>query len=374
MASADSSPVRALASCTVTTGARLHFGPLAWRPSHGRSFGGWGVMVEAPACIVRLSTSVALDDREAAAYPGSFRDAGRAGAEGSSTIVRTTITECLAAEDSEAANNEAQERAREVLDRCLSQRQTSNLTAPINVECLASPPAHAGLGSGTQLALAIARGVETLCGGPDVPSVDLARRTGRGRRSAVGIHGFALGGLIVDAGHLADEDIGALAARLPVPTDWRFVLCRPLGATGLRGAEERHAFRQLAPYPEGLSERLSRILLCDALPAVQSGDFPAFAAALGVYGALVGAAFEPAQGGPVHPQSRSLWRRLEEWNISGVAQSSWGPTLAVPCPTDAAAQQLVDRLNREPPPGPAMQVLVSRVRDRGADAALAPAR
>ena len=61
-------------------------------------------------------------------------------------------------------------------------------------------PAHVGLGSGTQIALAIAAGVRRL---HDLP-LDMggdAIRLGRGARSGVGIGLFDRGGLVVDGGH-----------------------------------------------------------------------------------------------------------------------------------------------------------------------------
>jgi predicted sugar kinase len=108
------------------------------------------------------------------------------------------------------------------------------------------------------------------------------------------------------------------------------------------------AFGELAAFPGRLTEALSRLVLTEILPAAQSGDFAGFARAVGEYGARVGAAFASVQAGVVHPQSQELWRRLHEWEIPGVAQTSWGPTLAIPCPTATAAGDLVERLRSSP--------------------------
>ena len=109
-------------------------------------------------------------------------------------------------------------------------------SAACSIEVLATPPAHTGLGSGTQLALAVAAGMKQLFVGEsardDVPAppghpmqadpdpsehevsfdtrevLDFARATGRGRRSCVGVHGFSRGGLIVEAGRLLPAEIG----------------------------------------------------------------------------------------------------------------------------------------------------------------------
>src|SRR4051812_4446178 len=61
-------------------------------------------------------------------------------------------------------------------------------------------PAHTGLGSGTQLALALAAALHHL-GGHAGDVSQYALLTGRGARSGSGIGLFATGGLVVDAGH-----------------------------------------------------------------------------------------------------------------------------------------------------------------------------
>ena len=48
----------------------------------------------------------------------------------------------------------------------------------------AAPPEHVGLGTGTQLGLAVARGVALAAGRGDVGAAELAQLVGRGRRSA----------------------------------------------------------------------------------------------------------------------------------------------------------------------------------------------
>ena len=61
---------------------------------------------------------------------------------------------------------------------------------------LSSIPAHAGLGSGTQLALGIAAALRRLHGLPANPGED-ARVLGRGHRSGIGIFLFQQGGFVV---------------------------------------------------------------------------------------------------------------------------------------------------------------------------------
>ena len=69
-------------------------------------------------------------------------------------------------------------------------------------------PAHAGLGSGTQLALAVAAGLRRLHNLPLDVEAD-ALKLGRGARSGIGIGLFHRGGFVVDGGHGSPIDSGA---------------------------------------------------------------------------------------------------------------------------------------------------------------------
>ena len=88
-------------------------------------------------------------------------------------------------------------------------------------------PTHVGLGSGTQLALAVARALTELHG-VEADAQELARVVGRARRSAIGTWTFAGGGLVVEGGRRSGSDDSApLLARLPFPPSWRCVVAVP---------------------------------------------------------------------------------------------------------------------------------------------------
>jgi len=298
----------------VITGSRLHFGPLAWKPRRGRDFGGWGLMLETPRTAVRI---------------GHF---------GLNSEQRGEPLQ-------------SQRRAEQILHRLGSSTPRLAEASP-QVVVDEEPPPHCGFGSGTQLALAIAAGACELAGLPRRPATELAGLVGRGLRSAVGIHGFDQGGLLVDAGKLPGDTIGALAARIEIPSGWRFVLIRPPVAEGFTGEKEVAVFECLPSFSEALSDRLSRILLTGVIPSVQQGDCPTFAEALDEYGILVGEAFSACQGGVVHPASLPIWKLLRDRGVRGIAQTSWGPTLAVVCESAAAAEELVQQM----PPSASVEV------------------
>jgi beta-RFAP synthase len=208
-----------------------------------------------------------------------------------------------------------------------------------------SLPSHAGLGSGTQLALAIARGLAELYDLDTGPRA-LARAMGRAQRSAIGTWTFAGGGLVVEGGRLPTSDeCGPLIARLPFPETWRCVVVVPDGPPGISGADEADAFARLPPPSERDVEHVSHLVLMSLLPALADSDLGQFGRALSEIQEVTGRWFAPAQGGTFAPgPSRALVRQLAEWGAAGVGQSSWGPTVYGIVEGADAAGELADRV------------------------------
>lgn len=213
---------------------------------------------------------------------------------------------------------------------------------PVDCELLSEIPSHQGLGSGTQLGMAVAEALSWLHTGQHLTEWELAALSERGKRSAIGLYGYRQGGFLVDAGHRPAEAIGQLACRLDFPADWRILLVTPPDETGMYGSEEAATFSQLPPMPAETTGKLSRLVLTELLPALQHQEFEAFSAALRNYGLLVGNFFAPYQAGRVlaHSGMEQLSQRLFTDGWHGLAQSSWGPTVAIFAPDAAAADQL----------------------------------
>jgi beta-RFAP synthase len=207
-------------------------------------------------------------------------------------------------------------------------------------------PAHAGLGSGTQLALGIAAAVRRLHGLPLDPRAD-AHALGRGRRSGVGIALFQNGGLVVDGGSGTGERPPPLLARLDVPADWRVVVILDTIRQGLSGQRETAAFGELAAMSEATSARICRLVLMQALPAIAEDDIDAFGAAVTEVQAIIGDYFSPVQGGRFYsPRVAAALSEMAAMGAAGIGQSSWGPTGFVLVRGDMAAWRLVETVSR----------------------------
>jgi beta-RFAP synthase len=293
------------------TGSRLHFGLIDPTGVRGRRFGGVGMMVEEPAVEVEVRDASAFHCR--------------------SLLPPLAI------------------RARHVIASVASATRTS---AACTVEVHRSPDEHLGLGTGTQLDLALASAFARLRG-IDLGLEELAAIAGRGRRSAIGFHGFQRGGFLVDGGKGPGDIIAPLIARLEVPRDWRVVLVTPRDTKGLWGREETQSFDELEPGRGEDVDALCRLVLLGLLPALADGDLAAFGEALHELGLRAGAPFRRWQHGAfASAMAADVVAHLRSSGISGAGQSSWGPTLYAiagdPEEAAAAAARVRDRFGFRP--------------------------
>jgi beta-RFAP synthase len=223
-----------------------------------------------------------------------------------------------------------------------------------------------GLGSGTQLGLAIVTALNRFVSQPSQDPAALTRAAGRGRRSAVGTYGFLHGGLIVERGRLPDQPLAELQLHLDLPDQWRFVLARPTAESGLSGYAESQAFQDLPRPPTSLRAALCSELQRNLVPAAKARDIDSFGESLYRYGRLAGLFFVKAQGGPYNgPRIASLVDQLRKMGVAGVGQSSWGPTVFALTDSPKEAERLVDHLRGEYPES-GLDLSICRVSNTGA--------
>ncbi len=136
----------------VRTCARLHLGLLDNNGEHGRLYGSIGLAVNRPYLVLTAEKSESL-------------------------IIEGTETERVSIY------------ARRFKDRY-------GLTAGAHLNLMTSIPAHVGLGSGTQIALAVGTALARLAG-LDLSTEEIALAGGRGVRSGIGIAAFRHGGFVL---------------------------------------------------------------------------------------------------------------------------------------------------------------------------------
>lgn len=240
-------------------------------------------------------------------------------------------------------------------------------------------PRHAGLGSGTQYALATLAAIATEY--DREPRVrERAPDLGRGGRSGVGVSTFESGGFVFDAGHPTARfttdrppaggwTVPPVAARHTLPDDWRFLLVIPAVDAGRSGEEEDSAMRSVVERADpDRADEIAGILTRRILPAIAEGAVERFGEAVAEVGRLNGAWYADEQGGVYRPPVGDLVATLSDASgVYGAGQSSWGP--GVYGVTDEAhaaeAREAGERaLDAADVPG---RTLVVRGRNRGAE-------
>jgi beta-ribofuranosylaminobenzene 5'-phosphate synthase len=310
-------------SVTVSVPARLHLGFMDLNGGLGRRFGGIGLALK------ELGTTI--------------------------TIKASSYTH---------VEGPDQERARGYVE---SMRRRLGLNADYHLIVEEAVPAHAGLGSGTQLALAVAAGVRRLNDLPlDVPHD--AIHLGRGLRSGTGIGIFTRGGLVVDGGRGADNMPAPVICHLPVPESWGILVLLDPARQGLHGPEELAAFAALAPFSAEDAASLCRLVMMKLLPSLAEGELAGFAEAIKEMQTTLGDYYAPVQGGHrfTSPQVAAALAVLERDGALGIGQSSWGPTGFAFAPSQAEATRLVTLL-RQKPEGRGLDIRVCAALNRGAE-------
>ncbi|WP_458205715.1 beta-ribofuranosylaminobenzene 5'-phosphate synthase family protein [Haladaptatus sp. NG-SE-30] len=275
----------------VSVGARLHFGFQNLSLAHERLYGGLGVALESPTVTVDATPTdeVRCDDSRAAEYVRRATDLLDVG--GASVRVHETL------------------------------------------------PGHVGLGSGTQLALAVFTAVARAYDRPAnvrecAPALD------RGGRSGIGVSTFERGGFVVDAGHPTERfttdrpargewSVPPVVARHDVPEDWRFVVVLPDVEPGRSGDDEDESMRAVVERADpAIADEISAVLLRHMLPAIAGDDPETFGSAVAEVGRLNGAWYADEQGGVYRPPVGELVTSMEASPaIFGAGQSSWGPAV-----------------------------------------------
>lgn len=190
-------------------------------------------------------------------------------------------------------------------------------------------PEHAGLGTGTQLGMAVARGIAKLTGQP-FDAATLAGHVQRGLRSGLGVHGFQHGGLLIEGGKTEDSAVSPLLYRCDFSEDWHVLLITVRDLVGTHGRRELDAFAKLCAQPpdERGTEALCRLVLLSMLPALAENDLQTFGEAVYDFNRRSGALFKSAQGGIyADPRVEAIVKTVREFGVKGVGQSSWGPTI-----------------------------------------------
>jgi beta-ribofuranosylaminobenzene 5'-phosphate synthase len=196
-------------------------------------------------------------------------------------------------------------------------------------------PPHSGLGSGTQLSLAVGKLISQI-NDLDMRSAQIAKIVGRGGTSGIGVASFDGGGFIVDGGHLKDDKPNFLPSsasdalpppvivRYDFPLDWKLILVIPNLDKGVHGHKEINIFQEYCPIPLKEVQRLSHLLLMKMMPAVVEKDLDAFGESVN---SIQNIGFKKIENQLQNPLIGEIMQLLRDAGAPGVGMSSFGPTI-----------------------------------------------
>ncbi len=221
--------------------------------------------------------------------------------------------------------------------------------AAVSIHVRSLYPAHTGLGSGSQLAIATARAICELYG-KKVPVTELAQLAGRGGTSGIGTAAFEHGGFIIDGGHRfgpggdktdfrpssASRGIRPppVIARHDFPTDWKILLATPDLPAGASGGAETDIFRQHCPVPLNEVQALCHEVLMRMLPGIVEHDLDLFGSSIDAVQSL---GFKKVELDLQPPEVAGLLAVMRKAGAAGAGMSSFGPTVYAVCDTGAMA-------------------------------------
>ncbi|MBP2143300.1 beta-ribofuranosylaminobenzene 5'-phosphate synthase [Methanococcus voltae] len=198
-------------------------------------------------------------------------------------------------------------------------------------------PAHTGLGSGTQVSLSTGKLTSSIYG-HDLDAYSIAKLTGRGGTSGIGVSGFEFGGFIVDGGHSFGESgektdyrpSSASKNVKPAPLlfrhdfNWEVVLTIPKIPTEEQVSDKKEVdiFKKYCPVPEDYVNRFCRLVLMKMMPAVIENNMKSFGECINE---IQGLGFKGAEVQLQNSTLKNLLKHLQNTSYSGL--SSFGPTI-----------------------------------------------
>ncbi|MEM2236750.1 MAG: hypothetical protein QXU87_04275 [Candidatus Caldarchaeum sp.] len=307
----------------VKTPSRLHLGLIELGGHHGRIYGGIGVAIKKPSLHIKVEKSDELKIQG----PCSKH-----------------VSDIVA-------------------------RLAKNLGIDFSgrIQVLNHIPVHKGLGSMTQLSLAVGTALVKIHGLAIEPE-KLAALLGRGRISCVGTAVFKEGGFILDFPRKNPAGLCSRYLRFEFPEEWAFLVAYPIERSGPDDEAEQQLFKRLPVMDEHKCSKISHIVLFDLLPSLMERDAESFGRALTGLQTLVGEHFAALQGGRF--VSEEAVEVVVKYGALGAGQSSWGPAVYGFYSSFKEASKAAEKVSQEL--GAGWEIFVTEAVNEGAKLSVAP--
>ncbi|MBY8983261.1 MAG: hypothetical protein KGD57_09950 [Candidatus Lokiarchaeota archaeon] len=214
-------------------------------------------------------------------------------------------------------------------------------------------PSHVGLGSKTQLSLAIATSIARLKN-LNVTHRELTKIVGRGGTSGIGWKGFLTGGFILDGGHefgigkekesflpssaSKSADPALTIFRCDIPENWHFVLAIPNVKKGAYGDEEVSIFKKYAPIPKEEVNEVSHQILMKIIPGLLKNNLDCFGDGLK---SIQSIGFKKIEINLQNKIVKNLINFMKNYGVKAYGMSSFGPSVIGILESESEAHELL---------------------------------
>jgi len=292
----------------IKTPARLHLGLLDMNGSLGRVDGGVGITIDEPGFDITVSESASFS---------------------------------VSASNQDITNN---------VNKIIERLKGNGLSVPpAHIHVNGAVPFHCGLGSGTQLTLALTSAF-TYLNQENMSAEERIAASGRGGTSGIGIRSFFEGGMIVDAGHSfgygrnktrfapSSASIKAgqspLVGRYPLPDSWNVIIAIANEHEDICGKREEDIFQACCPVPLEEVRTLAHLLLMKLIPSVIEEDLDEFGMAVNEMQRYGFKRCELDMQPQVIP---TLIEEMRNAGAAGAGLSSFGPAVYGICDTNQSS-------------------------------------
>ncbi len=257
----------------IKTNSRLHLGFISLETNNPYSYGGMGVCINKYPTVVRISPS---------------------------TQFKSNL---------EKSHN----------NRILRFLKQYEYSTKVKIESISSPEKHIGLGSGSQLILAIEECIMKYYMTPSWPNI-----FGRKYRSGIGYNTYQYGGFILDSPKSIKKQSMPIF-KFSFPKNWKIILLFDHTIKGLSGYQEKSFF--LNNKDVKIREKLSDIILNNIVPSIIYNDFDIFSSALSKFQKITSSLYLTHQKSLyVSNDIEKVINKISNNFKIGAGQSSWGPT------------------------------------------------
>lgn len=208
-----------------------------------------------------------------------------------------------------------------------------NVNNGIYIKIINSYEPHIGLGSETQLALAIGKAISEIYK-KELSIEEIAKIVNRGGTSGIGFYAFQKGGFILDCGHRLKEKNDFLPSSFSKANppklilrknfpNWKVVLTNAKVKNKFFGKKELSIFKKYCPIPIKEVQKLSHLILMKLLPSLIEKDIENFGSAINE---IQNIGFKKIENNIQRKETKELMRFCRKYSY-GVGLSSFGPTL-----------------------------------------------